>query len=344
MPLKFRSMARHEHQIGQLQARARAARSGRRRHRRQRRARRGRRARGGGGRRSDRLHRALSHRLSHRGFGAEARFAAGGARGLRGACPRHERRRPCGAGRIALGGRSVRLQRHARCWTKAASRRCASSTICRITACSTRSACSQPVRCRGRSRSRGLPLGVPVCEDIWSEEACADPGQGRSRDLDRAERLALLDRTSRSSATASRGRAWPRRACRWLTSIRSAGRTSSSSTALPSCSTPMAGSPCRCRPGRRRLTVYRMAPRRRNGGAAYPGSSPRSSKARPRTISPASRACATMWRRTAFPGVVLGLSGGINSARLRGHGGGCAGRVRACTASCCPMSSPAMRA
>ena len=47
---------------------------------------------------------------------------------------------------------------------------CASRSICRTTACSTRSACSRRARCRGRSIFRGVRIGMPICEDIWGAE------------------------------------------------------------------------------------------------------------------------------------------------------------------------------
>ena len=39
---------------------------------------------------------------------------------------------------------------------------------------------------------RGLKFGVPVCEDIWSEQACR-PWRRRGQNSDRPQRLALLD-------------------------------------------------------------------------------------------------------------------------------------------------------
>ena len=82
---------------------------------------------------------------------------------------------------------------------------------------------------------RGVKLGVPICEDIWSEDACqALAGAG-------AELLIVPNGSpywigqARRCATASRESAWPRRGCRSPMSIRSADRTSLCSTAPRSC-------------------------------------------------------------------------------------------------------------
>ena len=41
-------------------------------------------------------------------------------------------------------------------------------------------------------------LGVPICEDIWDEEACESLAETGAESADRAQRLALLDRASRT--------------------------------------------------------------------------------------------------------------------------------------------------
>ena len=63
---------------------------------------------------------------------------------LRGACARDRRRRSGHADGPALGRAARSSTTLWRCSIAGASRRCASRTICRITACSTRSACSRP--------------------------------------------------------------------------------------------------------------------------------------------------------------------------------------------------------
>ena len=57
-----------------------------------------------------------------------------------------------------------------RCLMAGGSRRCGSRSICPITACSTKSACSRPARRRGRSSFRGVRVGIPICEDIWGPD------------------------------------------------------------------------------------------------------------------------------------------------------------------------------
>ena len=59
----------------------------------------------------------------------------------------------------------------ARCSTTGASRPFASRPTCRITACSTKSACSRADLPPGPVTIRGIRVGVPICEDIWLEES-----------------------------------------------------------------------------------------------------------------------------------------------------------------------------
>ena len=50
------------------------------------------------------------------------------------------------------------------------SRRCGSRSTCPITACSTRNASSQPGPSPGPIVFRGVRVGVPICEDIWGPD------------------------------------------------------------------------------------------------------------------------------------------------------------------------------
>ena len=216
-----------------------------------------------------------------------------------------------------------------RCSMAARSRRCASSTICRITACSTRSGCSLPGRRRGRSISRA------------SGSACRSARtSGRKRSARRWPRpgaeLLLVPNGSpfeqnKDDVTAqSRGRAGhrDRPAARLSQPGRRAGRAGVRRRA-PSRSMPTARSPCRCRCSRRR------SPSPNGGAAAMAGGS------RPGDIAQLPEGEEETWRacvlgpqglcraRTGFPGVVLGLSGGIDSAVVAamavdalGHGAG----------------------
>ena len=83
------------------------------------------------------------HRLSDRGSGTEARLAEGGTCCLRGARPRHGRRRARRSSWACPGATRLSSITRSRCLTAAESVPCATRTICRITACSTRSACSR---------------------------------------------------------------------------------------------------------------------------------------------------------------------------------------------------------
>ena len=96
-------------------------------------------------------------------------------------------------------------------------------------------------------------------------------------------------------------------------SIRSAARTSSCSTAPPSCSTTMRALPCSCRPGRRR-SASPSGGARTGAGAVCPGLIAEIEEGDAANYL----ACVTGLRdyveKNGFPGVVLGLSGGIDSA------------------------------
>jgi NAD+ synthase len=59
-----------------------------------------------------------------------------------------------------------------RCSQAAGSKRCATRWTCRTTACSTKSACSIRVPIPGPLTVKGVRIGVPICEDIWTEEVC----------------------------------------------------------------------------------------------------------------------------------------------------------------------------
>ena len=101
-------------------------------------------------------------------------------------------------------------------------------------------------------------------------------------------------------------------------------------------------SPCSCRPGRRRSRRPRCGARARRLALRRRASAPRSRSTTPPPITPACWACATTSTRTAFPGVVLGLSGGIDSRACRGHGRRRAGRgARALRDAALPLHLPA---
>ena len=194
-------------------------------------------------------------------------------------------------------------------------RRCATRSTCRTTASSTRSASSRRARCPGPVGFRGVRLGVPICEDIWGERGRRVPRRDRRRDPARAERLALLARQDRRAPATSPSRASSRAACRSSISTRSAARTSSSSTAPPSASTPTATLAFQMPAFRETRRAHRLGDGRRAAGAA--STAPRrrwSRKATRPTSAPACSGLRDYVDKNGFPGVVLGLSGGIDSA------------------------------
>ena len=111
------------------------------------------------------------------------------------------------------------------------------------------------VQCRPRTRTHLLQGRAARRADLRGHldgGDLRDAGRDRCRDPAGAERLALRAQQGRC-APQSRGGAGDRdRPAAWSISTRWAGRTSSSSTAPPSCSMPTGRSPCRCRCSRRR--------------------------------------------------------------------------------------------
>ena len=148
------------------------------------------------------------------------------------------------------GSRTASSTTPMRSSTAAASRRSASRSICRITACSTRSACSRRGRCRARSAFNGVRSACRSARTSGARRGRV-PGRDRRRDPAGAERLALLARQADVRLNIAVA-ASPSPACRSSISTRSAARTSSSSTARPSRSTPTARSRSSFRPSVKR--------------------------------------------------------------------------------------------
>ncbi len=252
------------------------------------------------GRRPDRLHRALSHRLPDRGSGAEAGVAEGGTRGLRGARARHGRRRARRSSSGFPGATDRSSITRSLCLIAAASRACATRTICPITACSTRSAYSRLVRCPEPIDFRGRQARRADLRGHLERGGVQGPGTSRRRPSDRAERLALLDGQAGGA----------------LRRCRDAGRRDAAAARLRQ----PGGRAGRTRVRRRVLRAQwrrracgadaRLGGRRSaspNGGARAEAGivsrarSPRSRRGRPPTTSPASSACAITSTRTASP-------------------------------------------
>ena len=162
---------------------------------------------------------------------------------------------------------------------------------------------------------RGVRLGLPICEDIWFPTCAPHLGAARRRAAARAQRLAVRGREVRSSASSSRATRVARdRACRSSTSTRSAARTSSSSTAARSSSTPTARSRALLPFWRESLDADALG--RATAAASLRGRRrvDRASRGSTRSTTRWCSGCATTSRKNRFPGVVLGLSGGIDSA------------------------------
>ena len=220
------------------------------------------------GRRPRHVPRAVPRRLPAGGSGAEARLPGGLPSRLRGAGARDRgwRARRCWS--ACPGRRTASSTTPTRCSTAGGSRPCASRSTCRTTASSTRSASSTPGRCRGRSPFKGVRIGVPICEDIWTEEVVECLVETGAEILLVPERLALLARQERRAHEHRASRASSRAACRWSISTRSAGRTSSCSTAPPSCSTPIASLAAQLPAFARRWRSPHWRARRAAAGAA----------------------------------------------------------------------------
>ena len=192
-------------------------------------------------------------------------------------------------------------------------RSCASSTSCPTTACSTRSGCSRPARFPQPVDFRGVRLGLPICEDIWFPRVRrASRARGR-RAAARAERSPFeVDKFDQRLELARAARRRNRPAAR----LRQPGR----------------------RPGRARVRRRLVRHQRRRHARARAAVLARSARAdavgaRRRRV-PLRRAdeldaseprldavynamvlgLRDYVRKNGFRGVVLGLSGGIDSA------------------------------
>ena len=192
---------------------------------------------------------------------------------------------------------------------------CASRSTCRTTACSTRSACSTPGPLPGPIV---LPRRAHRRADLrghLGRRGRRVPRRDRRRDPARANGSPYW-RGKTDDAHEHRGRARrPRAGCRSSISTRSAARTSWSSTAPPSCSTPTARSPASCRRSARRSRSRVWETRRRRAGAACEAPMRACSRRATRpTTRPACSGLRDYVDKNGFPGVVLGLSGGIDSA------------------------------
>ena len=258
------------------------------------------------------LSRTVHRRLSARGPGAQAGVPGGLPRRRRGAGAR-ERERPGRAGRHAVGRGRQALQRLC-----AAQRR-----RDRGGALQGRSAELRRVRREARVRA-GADAGADPVQgraDRHSDlrghlgrRGRRVPERDRRRNPAGAERLAVLARQDRAPAQHRGGARRRIPACRWSISTWSAARTNWCSTAPRSCSMPTARSARSFRRSARSVAItdwQRDAGGWRCAGEQAPAQVEEGDKAD-------YAACVLGLRdyveKNGFKGVVLGLSGGIDSA------------------------------
>ena len=228
---------------------------------------------------------------------------------------RHRRWRPGDARRRALASRAGCPTTPPCCSMAAASPASATSRTCRITACSTRSASSRSASRRGRWCSAASRLGVMICEDMWKPEVgemLAETG---------AEIL-IVPNGSPFEARQARPAPRPRR------------RARASRRGLPLIYVNQVGGQDELvfdggsfvlnadRALALQLPAFREARRRHALAARRRRRLALRRRARSRSRSTALRRSTARWcsglgdyvRKNRFPGVVLGLSGGIDSA------------------------------
>ena len=190
----------------------------------------------------------------------------------------------------------------------------------------------------------GVKVGISICEDIWSPDGpLAVQADGGAELAVNINALAVPPRQGRLPRADARH---PRRRLptrRWSTSTRSAARTSWSSTAARSRSTPRATCSPAARSSSRTCSIVDVPDRRRLPPAAARPARPECRRCRCRTIvvstdagrarasrianpvvdplAPEATSCtrrscsapATTARKNGFTDVVIGLSGGIDS-------------------------------
>ena len=243
------------------------------------------------------------------------------------------------------------LQRRRRAPRRRAWPASTTSSTCRTTASSTRTAISRPATGRAGLRARrARAVGVNICEDIWYPTGPTHaPGAGRRRAGRQHQRLALPRRQGalpREDARHARGR---RRSCAWPSSTLVGGqdelvfdgvslivrpeRRAARARAAPSrrtwwsptsTSTPSSARGCTTRGGARRSCGATERPSRRDRRSrrcrtpAAPAAAARTRcRCSSRSRRSTARSCwarATTCARTGSSHVVIGLSGGIDSA------------------------------
>ena len=170
------------------------------------------------------------------------------------------------------------------------------ASICRITACSTRSACSRRARCRLRSVSGRAFRGADLRGHLVTEPVDCITETG-ARNPAGAERLALSPQGDGGAPELDRG-AREGSDCRSSISTWSAGRTHLCSTARPSCSMPMASLAMRLPAFAEVCRADALGAHGDPAGAVRKRRVRGSKRAKTADSLPARGGCATMSRRT----------------------------------------------
>ena len=159
--------------------------------------------------------------------------------------------------------------------------------------------------------------GAPRSSSAWRD---------RRRDPAGAERLALLARQDRACGSTSRWRAWSRAAAAGLPQPgRRPGRTGLRRRLVRAQRRPQR-SACSCRPSRETRGAHRLEARGRRLALRQRAGHARMDENDEADYGACVLGLRDYVEKNGFPGVVLGLSGGIDSALVRRDGGRCAGR------------------
>ena len=201
-------------------------------------------------------------------------------------------------------------------------------------ACSTKSASSRPGPAPGPVAFRGVRLGLPICEDIWGPDVVESLTRDRRGNPAVAQWLALLARQGRRAPRGRHGAGGRERPAAGLSQPdRRTGRTGVRRREFYR-QRRLAQSPAACRLSRNGRQG-RLPPRERRAGSAKRRPTRRCSTTTRPITPPACWACAITSQKNNFPGVVLGMSGGVDLALCAAHGGGRLGPTRSMR-SCCP--------
>ena len=230
--------------------------------------------------------------------------------------------RPCCS--ACRGGRPAPVTTPSPCSTAAASPPCASRATCPITACSTKSACSP----RSAARTDRLPRRAPRRADLRGH---LGTGGGRMLPESGAEILISPNGSPYWPARMTCGSTspWPgspRAAC--PSSMKPGGGQDElvfdGGTFVLNADCRSAGAALLRRDGGQGVFA-----RETGGWRVHRGPRPRRCSTTTRPITPpACSACAITSQKNNFPGVVLGMSGGVEFGALRRSGGRCAGAFK----------------